>query len=371
MELSSEDSLRLNVLLSSQAQAIRIDESAMTVHGLAARGEMTIRLNPNCRADQYLRRVRELLSGHVLGSPGGYPVFLQRWTRMGQARGESLGQLLLLGQPEAVVAVVHAAGLTPELARLAWWAMPEPANARRMLENPEVADSAIGKELANYLLEYMPFEEDAAVLVESARRILQPGLISEEARQQLWQRGFTKTAYHLGFLWACPDTLPSPLAERGDAAGLRDKLGAAAQGGNPAALLALWMVSAQGQTMLDTARRIMEKPANQEIVNQILEVLASYFSCMRLPGQQEADIETLRQQALAENTVEGVAELLCLAPQLRLSLRAMQVLGGLSYAVVRPVFSRSDAVGSQMRRKLEPVFKPLLEELAVLRGEAA
>ena len=43
---------------------------------------------------------------------------------MGQARDDSLAQLLLLGEPEAVVAAVHAPGLTDELAARAWWAMP-------------------------------------------------------------------------------------------------------------------------------------------------------------------------------------------------------------------------------------------------------
>ena len=70
MELSSEDSLRLNVLLAN-AKAIRIDENTCSVCGLSLSGEAKIKLNPNCRADRYLRYVRELLSSAVLGSPGG------------------------------------------------------------------------------------------------------------------------------------------------------------------------------------------------------------------------------------------------------------------------------------------------------------
>jgi len=112
MDLSREDALRLNVLLAGTLHAIRIDESALTVHGLSERGEAHIKLNPCGRTDQYLRLVRETISGQVLGSPGGYPVYLKRWTRMGQARDESLAQLLKLGEPEAVSAVVHAPGLT-------------------------------------------------------------------------------------------------------------------------------------------------------------------------------------------------------------------------------------------------------------------
>ena len=102
MELSSEDAFRLNVLLANKPLAIRIDEGRMSVHGLAAQGdspqrEIKVELHPTTRVEHYLRLVRELISGQVLGSPGGYPVYLKRWTRMGQMRDESLAQLLLLG----------------------------------------------------------------------------------------------------------------------------------------------------------------------------------------------------------------------------------------------------------------------------------
>ena len=83
MELSSEDTLRLNVLLANKPLAVRIDESRMIVYGLSEQGEAKIQLNPAGRPEQYVRKVRELLSGHILGSPGGYPVYLRRWTRMG------------------------------------------------------------------------------------------------------------------------------------------------------------------------------------------------------------------------------------------------------------------------------------------------
>ena len=111
MDLSHEDSLRLHVLLASQPLAIRIDEGRMRVQGLTERGESSVQLNPNTAPERYLRQVRELISGHVLGSPGGYPVYLSRWTRLGQMRDESLAQLLLLGEPEAVVAAVGSPGL--------------------------------------------------------------------------------------------------------------------------------------------------------------------------------------------------------------------------------------------------------------------
>lgn len=73
MELASEDNLRLNVLLANRPQAIRIDESRLIVYGLSARGEAKVQLNPTGRPEQYLRAVRELISGHILGSPAATP----------------------------------------------------------------------------------------------------------------------------------------------------------------------------------------------------------------------------------------------------------------------------------------------------------
>jgi len=45
-ELSPEDELRLNVMMAGEIQAVRIDESAMIVHGLSSRGEASIKLHP-------------------------------------------------------------------------------------------------------------------------------------------------------------------------------------------------------------------------------------------------------------------------------------------------------------------------------------
>ena len=161
MDLTPEDALRINVLLASPIEAIRLDESRMTLFALSPKGEATVKLNPNCRDEAYLRKVRETLSSHVLGSPGGYPVYLKRWTRMGQARDEVLESLLMLGEPEAVVAVVNASGITDELARRAWWASQTSDNARCMLQQAAVVNGQMGSVLADFLIEFLPFEEEA------------------------------------------------------------------------------------------------------------------------------------------------------------------------------------------------------------------
>jgi hypothetical protein len=372
MELSSEDNLRLNVLLRNNPLAIRIDESSMTLYGLSVKGEAKVQLNPTCRDDQYLRIVRELLSGHVLGSPGGYPVYLQRWTRMGQTRDENLEHLLLLGEPEAVIAVACASGLTDELARRAWWTAQDPDNARRMLRNPAVVKGAMGQELAEFLIEYLPFETEPDVIVESLRLALQPGLIDEALRRKLWERCARKPTYYLGFLISTPDELPEPIAARELSQDNRQALERLAAADNPYAQALLRISGAAGQTFLKIVARVMEKPANQDVVNILLDVLRDYFASVRPEGDPDLTFEELVAEAehrLADPSKDSaLAACLELTEGLEEAFKALRVLSGLGYGVLRPVFSRTDAIGSLMRRKLEPVSKPLVEMLRILQG---
>jgi hypothetical protein len=378
VDLSPEDTLRLNVLLASRPQAVRIDESRMTVHALSPEGEARVALNANCRDDLYLRRVRELISGRVLGSPGGYPVFLRRWTRMGQARSDSLEQLLLLAEPEAVVAVVHAGGLTDELARRAWWAMPTAENARRMLEREVVARGRMGPVLAEFLVEHLPFEEEARDQVDSVRLVLQPGLIGESTRLALWAKGRQKNAYHVGFLLATPDGLPEREPGRPDLATWAPGLEPLAARGNPWAAQLLRVLDGPGQSFLGAVAAVLRRPGNQDVVNALLDAVARYFAPVCPDGDPEADLEHIVGEVAAlldgrdgsAGSAEGLRAVLAAVPALRSELRAILVLSRVGYPVVRPVFSRTTAGGSLMRQRLEPVTRPLLREIASLRSAA-
>jgi hypothetical protein len=373
MELSAEDALRLNVLLANEPHAVRIDESAMTLHGLSLRGESKVKLNPNCRDEAYIRRVREMLSSHVLGSPGGYPIYLRRWTRMGQARDDSLDKLLLLGEPEAVVAVVHAPGLTDELARRAWWAMPTADNARKMLTRPSVCRGEMGPVLAQYLIEYLPFEEDQHAMIESVRLVLQPGLISDEARERIWAKARSRNTYYVGFLLATPEALPDaapahPVWETA-AAPLR----ALADDGNAYARMLCRILDAPGQAFMATAETVMRKPNNQDVVVGLMEAIEAYFRDVACQGARLQDMDAIGRQAdmrCRECAAQDarLADLLAQLPKLNSALRAMLVLSSVGERLVAPVFARTDAIGTVMRRKLEPITQPLLAEMAVLRG---
>lgn len=367
MELTPQDTLRLNVLLANKPLAIRINENSMTVYGLSADGEAQVQLNPTGRADQYLKRVRELLSGHVLGSPGGYPVYLQRWTRMGQMRDDSLAQLLLLGEPEAIVAAVSAQGLTDELARRAWWAMEDATNARHMLRKQAVVEGPMGPLLAAYLVEHLPFESEPEQQIETIRLVLQPGLLDDDSVEGLWRKAQRKPAYYVGFIAARPDDLPESAQARPLA--VVDGLEQLALQGNPVARLLLRVGAASGQAFLDTVVRIFEKPSNQEVVNLALDAIARYFTEIRPDGPVDMTFEAIAEEAVEWLRRDADARaVLAITGDAEPQILAARILSGLSYGVVRPVFRDSTAIGTLMRRKLQPVLEPLLETLGQLQA---
>lgn len=373
MDLSAEDALRLNVLLANDPHAVRIDESAMMLYGFSVHGESKVRLNPTCRDEKYIRSVREMLSSHVLGSPGGYPIYLRRWTRMGQARDDSLEKLLLLGEPEAVVAVVHATGLTDELARRAWWAMPTADNARKMLTRDCICKGDMGPVLAEYLIDYLPFEEDHHAMIESVRLVLQPGLISAEARDKIWKKARIKNTYCVGFLLATPDELPETAAPHPAWDRLAGALNSLADAGNVFALQLKRVLAEPGQAYLTTAETVMLKPNNQDVMVALLEAIQVFFSSIAEPGEPLPDIESIIAQANArcergDNQDPQLAVLLSQLPEVAPAIQAMLILSAVGEHLVAPVFARTDAIGTVMRRKLEPITQPLLQQIAILRG---
>ncbi len=370
MNLSPEDSLRLNVLLSQGLQAVRIDDSRLVVHALTERGEARVPLNPNCRDDQYLRQVKALLSSHSLGSPGGYPVYLKRWTRMGQARDDSLDQLLLLGEEEAVVAVVHARGLTNETARRAWWCMPTADNARRMLEKADVVQGDMGPVLAEFLVEHLPFEQDHQAIIDSVCAALQPGLLPESLKQSLWSKAKTKGSYFVGFLQALPDRLPGDAADHPAHAELSARLRPLIEQGNASAAQLLRVTGAAGQNYLDTVERALKRPGNQDVVVALFTVLEDYFrdACPGFENRRDIDAILAGSRSDWREKNPALHALLQTVPAFENQIRAMAVLSGYCEELLVPVFSQTDAVGSLMRKKIEYLTQPLKRQLAVLRG---
>ncbi len=361
-------------MLAGEIQAIRVDATNMTIYGLSPRGTASIKLHPNVRADQYLRTVRELLAGHAIGSPGGYPVYLQRWTRMGQARDKGLDRLLLLGEPEAVTSVAYSNGLTDELARRAWWAMPVADHARRMLERECVVQGSMGKVLADYLVEHLPFESNPHIIIETISILLQPGLIDENTRQQLWKKGSLDNAYLVGFLARIPDELPNQQQPRADFDTVKIKLAKLGAQNNIYAKSLLRLLSEPGQSFLHAFEEVLRYPADQDVVLALLEALWSYFSELHLEISHgnEDTVETILARASTtlanENQPSELTELLKTAPDLTAEIQAILVLSSIDANIATPILSQTTAHGTLMRKKLEPISLPMLQQIAILRG---
>ncbi|MDT3705842.1 MAG: hypothetical protein ROZ09_03375 [Thiobacillus sp.] len=352
-ELSPEDELRLNVLFNTELKAVRIDESTMTLWALTPQGEASVPLKPTERADRYLKRVREQLSGHALGSPGGYPVHLTRWTRQSQSglSVQHLAQLLLIAEEEAVVAVVHSPALTEELARYAWWCMPTIENARLMLMRDVVCRSTIGRMLAEYLIENLAFlHEDDVGILDTVAVMLYSGVLSDAERRAIWRRGGSRNSYYVAFLELQSDNLPGPRAARTDHPSVPQLAG------NPYSTMLDKALSGQGQTFLATTGLVLERPEIQEVVNHTLNALANW--CAPLRQLDEATRSAAR------------AALLAAAPQFESECDALDALAAADADSVRPIFLKTTAIGSLMRRKIQPVVTPLLDAIAALRRQS-
>ena len=374
-DLAAEDALRLNVLMAAQpVQAVRIDDGTLTLRALTENGEAGIELHPNCRETQYLARVREFLAGHALGSLGGYPVYLQRWTRMGQASDRNLAALLLLGEPEAVVAVAHAPGLTDELARRVWWCQPSMEVARWMLERECVVRGRMGKVLADFLVEHLPFEQNPEARMHTARLVLRGKLTDTQSTARLWRMARGVPCYYIGFLDFLPEALPQDEAARADHAAACERLAPLAGAGNPYAQCLLALLAGNGQTFLKAATAVLARPSTPAVVNALLDAVGRFLA----PVGGAVTVEGLhplfdQSRALARGEQQAppaLQALLDAAPAHRHDVEAMLALSGLSARIAEPWLQRNLAVGAQMRRKIEPLATPIDAAIQVLRTPA-
>ncbi len=361
MSLNESDELRLNVLLAQNPTAIKINESTRILYALTEKGEAKIELHPDCKTQIYMKKVREFLSTHVLGSPGGYPIYLRRWTRMGQARDESLARLLLLGEDEAVTAVVHAQGLSLAIACNAWWVLPNAHNARQMLQINVIAQSELGAEMSAFLLEFLPFEDDQQAMIESVRLVLQSDHMSPQAVQGLWRSASRKTSYYIGFLRARADDLP------GDEAAhplhvLIQQLCLRNNNQINTALLELFarVLSPSGQRYLKTVKVAFAKPNNQDVVVSLLNTLGDYFKVLNNENRRYRDLRLWNQHTneIYENCYShNLAELPFNAQVL---CRSMIALSMVDETMINPIFGVSDAIGTVMRKKIKPICDEIL-----------
>lgn len=372
MELSSEDELRLHVLLAN-AEAIRIDEQRCIVYGLTGSGELQAALNPAAQSDRYLDAVRQYLSTVVLGSPRHFPSHLRRWAGLGQIQNAPLEKLLLLGDPEAAYAVACSHSLTPDLARKVWWVAPHVETARVLLRNPSVVSSAQGSVLAAWLVDYLPFETNPADILESTRLLLQTNLVNEETRRRLWDRGKRDKAFRVGFLLQVPDDLPPIAPPLVDAAEISARCNALALAGNRVAQYLIKNTSARAQSYLAGVSDVLANAKHQDEISMTLRSIGAYYGGLNdgnavwePPEQLQAWLESGRGDArLFAETCELSDHAAVLKPQ----ALALTALAHVDERVVVSMFARSGATGSLMRRQLEPVISQIFNAITTLKAQ--
>ena len=342
--LTPEDTLRLNVLIST-CVAIRVDVYKLVVVGLTAdKREQTITLNPDIDSGKYIQAVQKLLVNQVLGSMGGYPSYLKRWSRMGQVSSNNLGSLLKIGNIEAVVAVANSQNLNNEVLDLVWWCATNTDQqaeiGRFLLTRDFVIVHPVGKEIANYLLEFLPFTDDTTQLIDTTNLLLQGDLINQKAKDRLWKQGQRKTAFLVGFIERMKDNLPN---NSGTIA--LDK-----------SIKELECVSSeQGQIMLTTIAHILKKINQEHVLYRTLEVLGG---CLSHPMIQPLDqIEGLQNQA------QSVLEKLGLDDE---KIKARLLLAGVSERLAVSTISAHSLAGSAIRKKLDNVLSPIQDALKLL-----
>lgn len=373
MPLSNEDNLRLNILRTQQPKVIRINDSKLSLHALTAKGEATIQLHPNCNEEAYLKLVRETLSLHALGSHKGYPIYLKRWTRMEQQRDvKKSAQLLLLAEPEAVIAVVHTPDISLEIAENAWWAEQNTEVARCLLSQKQVKNTELAKTLMDFLIEFLPFETDALAIVESIRLISRPSDHNATLRDKLWQQAHRKRSYYVGFLHNPACDLPLSLSEHPDYAKFTQL--SQANPNNP--YLKHWttLLSSEGQAWLYTLQQAMEKPKQQDVVVSLFDAINRYHHGLHAQmdvdlSQGIRDLDTIEaqvQQWYQQPETLNPAWKNCLdqcdatsASQAQALLFLLQ----LGEKSLNPILSQTDAVGSVLRKRLQPLFKVIHQHL--------
>jgi hypothetical protein len=376
MPLCNEDNLRLNVLLRQNLYALRIDESKMFIFALTERGEAQIALNANCRDEKYVGMIKETISTYVLGSPIGYPVYIHRWTRMGQTRKiKSLQNLLKLGEPEAVVAVANTQDLPVEIARHVWWALPTEDVARTLLRHQSVIEDDLGQQLALFLMEFLPFESEALRIVETVSLLLQPGVLSEDDRQLLWKKASHKSAYYPGFLITAVDDLPHKVAEHKRYADLSQQLASVIEQGNAVAQHYLWCHSETGQSVFNIIKLALKRPSQQDVVVTLFNAIGHQFAGLGLSRSFRSIDELqlfnsalcdLENNSKSNHLLDQIRQLDALIPDCEDRILAMLSLAQMSETLLDPLFGGTDCLGSVMRKRIKPVSEPLLEMVARL-----
>ena len=147
---------------------------------------------------------------------------------------------------------------------------------------------------------------------------------------------------------------------------LQDLIGA----DNKYAVFFCRLLSYQGQTFLATIVKTINKVSDQDLAVALLNSITNYFADIK-PNIDNAfsDFSTIEKSIRVafekggDTLLNQVIERL---PQFHEQLRAMLCLACVSEKLADPIFAQTDAVGSVMRKKLDPVTQAILHNIELL-----
>jgi len=231
-----------------------------------------------------------------------------------------------------------------------------------------VVEGAMGRKLAAYLVEHLPFETDPLTVITTVRLVLQPGLIDAATRLRIWGRGDHRNAYHIGFLEAIPDELPEPIPARPDYTIHAARLSALTEAGNDTARRLERVLASPGQTFVAACERLLEHPVNNDAAAALLNAIGSYFRPLAPELGPSRDIAQIIERAGAIDPASPVGAIANEFPELRATLAAARVLAQADEQLIIEILAKTSASGTLLRRKLDAVVTPLLQQCAVLRA---
>jgi len=169
-----------------------------------------------------------------------------------------------------------------------------------------------------------------------------------------------------------PDDLPVSTSANPNLKNIETEL--ASLNNNVYANILLRLLSQQGQAFLHTVESVMKKPSNQDVVISLFDTLSDYLSDVCPNDVKYDDIDKLisdveKYVEISALQLDDMKEVLAISSDLSESIKSIVILSLLGESLLTPVFSRTDAIGSLMRKKLDHIISPLLKEISVLKGK--
>ncbi|HCK77036.1 MAG TPA: hypothetical protein DHW07_07810, partial [Gammaproteobacteria bacterium] len=237
--------------------------------------------------------------------------------------------------------------------------------ARLMLSHPAVANGSLGPILGRFLLDHLPFETASRPIIDTVKLLLHSRLLNEQEIGRLWARAQNQVAWLVGFLSAGPQYLNVPYETEPEShASLFVE-------SSPIEALLTRTGSVRDRHFLHFVESALKQAIDMDTVVDTLNALGDYYKPLRgeeeLPRSADAlrravgTISGLSTEAFAQDHAGGRNH-----TRLHKQRAALITLSLCGEPLVAPFFAKSDAVGSLMRRKLEPVISPVFSALDTL-----